>query len=179
LATDTQTHGLADAAPAAAVLVGTWAYATLVDDHNGRTETWSMLEATALSTTTGLVLKFAAGRERPSTTTDTNSWRAGGDAFPSLHTTAAFAIGTVLAESGNDEYRWVRRVVGYGLGVATSYQRIKHNQHWLSDTVAGAALGMSSAHFVLNRRDTRQTQTNITVIPTDGGVLLAYSVALH
>jgi len=179
LATDTNSHGLSDAAPAAAAFFGTWAFSVLSDDSNGRREAWNMAEATALSTTTELLLKFAAGRERPNETADANRWRAGGDSFPSLHVTAAFAIGTVLAESGNDEYRWVRRVLGYGIGVASSYQRLKHNQHWLSDTVAGAALGMSSAHFAMNRGAARKAQANIAVVPIDGGVLLAYSLPLH
>jgi membrane-associated phospholipid phosphatase len=181
LATDTTSHSVSDALPAAAAFAGTWAYATLINSNSGRTEAWSMIEAAALSTTTSFALKFVAGRERPNVTEDNNSWRAGGDSFPSLHSTAAFAIGAVLAESGNDDDRWIRRILGYGIGVATSYQRIKHNQHWLSDTVAGAALGISTARFVLNRRDggERNRDANFTVVPADGGVLLTYTVALH
>ncbi len=187
LVNDTASHSLSDAVPAAAAFLGTWAFAALSNDNDGRHEVWSMAEATALSATTGLLLKFAAGRTRPSKTDDASRWRAGGDAFPSLHTTAAFAIGTVLAESGNDEYRWVRRVLGYGIGVATAYQRLKHNQHWLSDTVAGTALGMSGARFALNRHSDRHSdrhaasgrQANIAVVPVDGGLLLTYSLPLQ
>jgi membrane-associated phospholipid phosphatase len=125
------------------------------------------------------VAKYAAGRERPNVTADSNAWRAGGDSFPSMHATAAFAIGTVLAESGNDEYRWMRRALGYGLGVATSYQRLNHNQHWLSDTVAGAALGWASARFVLNRRDEREQGMHVFVAPTDGGAMVSVAYYLH
>jgi membrane-associated phospholipid phosphatase len=179
LATDTESYSMEDAIPAAAALLGTWAFATISDDHTGKREAWAMAEATALSATTGLVFKYATGRQRPADTSDPNQWRAGGDAFPSLHATAAFAIGTVLAESGNDDYRWVRRAVGYGIGVATSYQRLKHNQHWLSDTVAGAALGISSAHFAMNRLNGRHEQAQISVAPLEGGLLLTYSMPLH
>jgi membrane-associated phospholipid phosphatase len=179
LATATKTYGKEDAIPAAAAFFGTWALAAISDDHTGKRETWAMAEATALSATTGLVFKYISGRERPSATSDPDQWRAGGDAFPSLHATAAFAIGTVFAESGNDDYRWVRRAVGYGIGVATSYQRLKHNQHWLSDTVAGAALGISSAHFAMNRRAGRRQQAQISVAPLEGGVLLTYSMPLR
>jgi membrane-associated phospholipid phosphatase len=179
LATDTQSYDWNDAAPAAVVLVGTWAFAALTDDNNGHREAWSMAEATVLSATTVLVAKYAAGRERPNVTADSNAWRAGGDSFPSMHATAAFAIGTVLAESGNDEYRWMRRALGYGLGVATSYQRLNHNQHWLSDTVAGAALGWASARFVLNRRDEREQGMHVFVAPTDGGAMVSVAYYLH
>jgi membrane-associated phospholipid phosphatase len=103
-----------------------------------------MLEAAGFSSITAEALKYAAGRERPDETTSVNDWRDGGSSFPSLHTTAAFAIGTVFAESGDDDYRWLRRAVGYGMASATTYLRLHDNQHWLSDTVAGAALGIAT-----------------------------------
>src|SRR5262245_58317247 len=110
-----------------------------------------MIEAAAFSSVAAEVLKHAAGRERPFESGDPDQWRAGGDSFPSLHTTAAFAIGAVLAESGNDRYRWLRRVLGYGVGAATAYKRLDHDAHWLSDTVAGGALGVATARFVMKR----------------------------
>src|SRR5258708_23520138 len=77
-----------------------------------------MLEAAGFSAVTTEALKFAAGRARPNETTRVDDWRTGGSSFPSLHVSAAFAIGTVLAESGGDEYRWVRRTLGYGMAGA-------------------------------------------------------------
>src|SRR5689334_16259204 len=105
-------HDTSDALPAIGVVTATFLYATFTNDHYGRSETWQMLEAAGLSSATSYLLKYAAGRERPSDTTDPDQWRSGGDSFPSLHATAAFAIGTVLAESGSDQYRWVRRFLG-------------------------------------------------------------------
>jgi membrane-associated phospholipid phosphatase len=168
-----------DAIPAAAVFVATWGYANLIGDSNGRGEAWAMLEAAGLSTVTAYALKYAGGRERPDQTSDPNQWhKSGGNSFPSVHSTAAFAVGTVLAESGNDDYRWVRRFLGYGLGAATSYERLKHNAHWLSDTVAGAALGIASAHFAMNRRDRTADETSLRVVPVERGAMLTYNVSL-
>jgi membrane-associated phospholipid phosphatase len=133
----TSSHQFQDAIPAAALLVGTWGYATLSDDADGRRETRTMLEASVFSIGTAYILNFATGRKGPDQTPDPNRWWSGGGSFPSEHTTAAFAIGTVLAESGNDEYRWIRRVLGYGAAGFTAYERLNHNAHWLSDTVAG------------------------------------------
>jgi membrane-associated phospholipid phosphatase len=126
-----------------------------------------------------------AGREAPYQTTDPNLWRKGGSSFPSFHTTFAFAVGTVMAESGSDEYRWLRRVLGYGVGVWTAYERIKHNQHWLSDTVAGAAIGAASADFSMGRRYPHEENTyadgtapkgSLSIVPTaGGGFMLSYS----
>lgn len=171
-------YDLQDAAPTAAVIGLTWAYAFAINDSDGRGEAWNMVEATALSGVTAYAFKFAAGREPPDQTTDPNEWGKAGNSFPSLHSTAAFAVGTVLAESGNDEYRIVRRLLGYGLGIFTSYERLKHDAHWLSDTVAGAALGAASAHFVLDRRRATGENTGLKLVPTDRGAMLTYTVSL-
>jgi membrane-associated phospholipid phosphatase len=175
-----KSHDVQDAAPAAAALVATWVGAAWLDSPDGRGETWMMVESAGLSTVTAVALKYAAGRQDPSETTDPNKWRAGGSSFPSLHTTAAFAIGTVLAESGNDDYRWVRRVLGYGIGGYTAYARLKHNAHWLSDTVAGAALGASTASFVMHRRESGgpERTSGLSVVPVPRGVMLTYAVDL-
>jgi len=173
-------NSVRDALPAAALVAGTFAYATLTDDSEGRVETYTMLEAAAFSSATSEALKFVAGRARPNETTSADKWRAGGSSFPSLHATAAFAIGTVLAESGNDDYRWIRRVLGYGVATATVYARLHDNVHWLSDTVAGAAIGISTAHFTMNRRKERDASGEWSIAPTEhGGAMLSYTVPLH
>lgn len=173
-------NSMRDAAPAAIAVAGTWLFASFMDDSSGRVEAYSMLEAGALSSVTAEVFKFAAGRKRPNETTRVDDWRASGSSFPSLHTTAAFAIGTVLAESGGDDYRWVRRVLGYGIAFGTGYIRVHDRQHWLSDTVAGAALGSATGVFVLNRRSDRAHKWNVSVSPGQGGgVLIGFNTVLN
>ena len=168
-------NSLRDALPAVALIVGTGLYAGFIRDTDGYQETWSLVEAAVLSTATGEVLSFAGGRERPDATTSPNRWRQGGDSFPSVHTTAAFAIGMVFAESGNDEYRWIRRLIGYGIAGATGYIRVRDNEHWVSDTVAGAALGIATARFVLNRQG-NDNHADLALQPVKGGWQLAYFV---
>jgi membrane-associated phospholipid phosphatase len=117
----------------------------------------------------------------PSQTSDPNQWSPGSSgSFPSEHTTAAFAIGTVLAESGNGEYRWIRRFLGYGTAGFTAYERLKHNAHWLSDTVAGGALGAASASFAMHRQRGADSQRDSTLAltPLAGGVVLRYQQQL-
>jgi membrane-associated phospholipid phosphatase len=170
-------NSLRDAAPAVALIVGTGFYAGLIGDSDGYRETWSLLEAGVFSAATGEVLTLAAGRERPDAATSPNQWRHGGDSFPSVHTSAAFAIGTVFAESGNDEYRWIRRIIGYGIAGGTAYIRVRDNVHWLSDTVAGSALGIATARFVLNRQDQHnERQASLQFQPMRDGWQIAYSV---
>ena len=167
-----------DALPAAAVFLGTWGYASLIGSHAGQGEAWNMIESGGLSFVSAYALKYIVRRPGPDTTTDANHWFGGGTSFPSEHTTAAFAIGTVLAESGNPEFRWLRRTIGYGLGFGTAYLRMKHNAHWLSDTIAGAALGAATARFVMSRsgqREDAEDSSALSLVPTDGGVMLAYT----
>jgi membrane-associated phospholipid phosphatase len=168
------TNSLRDAAPTVALIAATGVSAWFLRDSDGYQETWSMLEAGVLSSATAEILGYAGGRERPDATASPNQWRKGSDSFPSLHSTAAWAVGTVFAESGNDEYRWLRRILGYGAAAATSYVRIRENVHWLSDTVAGTALGIATARFVLNRREI-ETHTTLQFQPSQDGWLLSYS----
>jgi membrane-associated phospholipid phosphatase len=173
-------HALRDAVPAAAAVVGTWLAGTLIDEKSGRIEAYTMLEAAGFTAVTTEALKYAAGRSRPNETTRVDAWRQGGSSFPSLHASAAFAIGTVLAESGNDDYRWLRRVLGYGLAGATAYVRLHDNVHWTSDVVAGAAIGIATAHFTLNRRDARPHPVEVSFTPmAGGGTMINFSMALH
>jgi hypothetical protein len=171
-------NGLRDAAPTVALIAGTGLYAAFIRDSDGYRETWALLEAGVFSGTTAEVLGLTGGRERPDATTSPNQWRQGGDSFPSLHVTTAFAIGTVFAESGNDEYRWIRRIIGYGVAGATGYVRINENVHWLSDTVAGAALGIATARFVLNR-ESSETRASVQFEPIKNGWRVSYSMHTH
>jgi membrane-associated phospholipid phosphatase len=172
-------NSLRDAIPAVALVAGTGLYAAFIRDADGYRETWSLVEAALLSGTTAEVIGLAAGRERPDATTSPDHWRQGGDSFPSLHVSTAFAIGTVFAESGNDEYRWIRRILGYGVASATGYVRINDNVHWLSDTVAGAALGIATARFVLNRQNAATTPTRLQFEPVKNGWRLSFSKLTH
>jgi membrane-associated phospholipid phosphatase len=177
--TSADTHDARDAAPAVLALGGTWLAGVLADEDDARREAGAMLESAALSGAAAYALKELGGRERPYVTADEGDWGGGGDAFPSLHTTGAFAIGTVLAESGDDRRRWLRRVLGYGLAVGTAYARMDHDAHWLSDTVAGAGLGIATARFVMKRRDAREQRARFGLVPIVDGVAVGYTVDLR
>jgi membrane-associated phospholipid phosphatase len=61
--------------------------------------------------------------------------------------------------------------------------RLHDNAHWVSDTVAGAAIGMASARFSINRRLERTEDhpqaLNISVAPIAGGGLkLAFQLTM-
>jgi membrane-associated phospholipid phosphatase len=169
-------HSTRDAIPAAALLVGTWAFGAVSKDHAEWHEAWNMAEAAGFSAVDTLLLKYAGGRLRPNETTSPDQWFQGGDSFPSMHASAAFAIGTVFAESGDDEHRWLRRTIGYGIAGATAFVRLHDNVHWFSDVVAGAAIGISTARFTLNRDGENSRPSAFSVVPVPGGAMLTYLV---
>jgi membrane-associated phospholipid phosphatase len=173
-------HDASDYIPTAVVLAGTWLLAGVTDDPGGWREFGSMAESGLFSLASTEILKYAFGRERPNQTTDPDAWFESGSSFPSRHAALAFAVGTVFAESGNDDYRWIRRVIGYGMATATAYARLDHNVHWASDVVAGAALGISTARFTMNRREGVSHQSTAMVLPAEGGgIMLSFAVPLH
>lgn len=172
-------NGTRDALPAVALLAGTWAYAALIHSKDGYYETGTMLEAGVLTAASTTLFKLAIGRERPRETLQVDSWFESGDSFPSAHASLSFAVGTVFAESGSDRYRWIRRTLGYGVAGLTSYWRVKGNAHWTSDVVAGAALGFTTAQFVMNRRDHSHRRVTTSVVPVDGGLALAFTLPLN
>ncbi|MEQ1580742.1 MAG: phosphatase PAP2 family protein [Steroidobacteraceae bacterium] len=175
----TDPQGKRDALPALALAAGTVAYAALIHSKDGYYETGTMLEAGILTAASTTVFKYALGRERPHDTLKVDSWFASGDSFPSGHASLAFAVGTVFAESGSDRYRWIRRGLGYGAAGLTAYWRVKGNAHWTSDVVAGAALGFTTAQFVMNRRDHSHQRVSTSIVPVDGGLALAFSLPLN
>jgi membrane-associated phospholipid phosphatase len=162
-------HSTRDAIPAAALVAGTFGLALAANSPDGRNEAYRMLEAAALSGVTAEALKFAAGRSRPNETLRVDDWRSGGGSFPSLHATAAWAIGTVFAESGSDDYRWTRRILGYGVASFTAYERLHGNAHWFSDVVAGSAVGLYTGVFVMKRQFFRDSPVAVNLAPTEVG----------
>ena len=94
--------------------------------------------------------KFAVGRWRPDQTTETAHFRpfSGADAFPSGHATMAFALATCLADEIGRP--WATAAL-MAVATGTAWSRLNDNKHWLSDVVAGAALGITSAQLVEGR----------------------------
>ncbi|MEO8466605.1 MAG: phosphatase PAP2 family protein [Gammaproteobacteria bacterium] len=179
LSTTHDSHSAKDALPAALALGGTWLGARLSGAPDGRREAGTMFEAAVFSSVATELLKQAAGRERPWIAGDRSGFRGGGDSFPSMHVSAAFAIGTVLAESGNDRQRWLRRILGYGIGTITAYERMKHDEHWLSDTVAGAGVGIATARFMVKRHDAPNNNRAFAIVPTRDGLAVTYAAILR
>ncbi len=174
-------HEVQDALPAVMAFGGMWYAAKVKGDKEARSEVDTMRRAFIVNAITVQVLKVAIRRDRPATPdVPKDGWFGHEDlSFPSGHTAAAFAIGTVLAESGSDERRALRRTLGYGIGLYTAYQRVNHDTQWFSDTVAGAAIGIAAANVVMRRRREAEPFGHLGIAPMDGGLRLSYTVPLR
>lgn len=103
-------------------------------------------------------LKSQIHEERPD--------RSGDDSFPSGHTAIAFAAARFMHKRYGDEVHpaWL-----YGAATMTAIARVKAEQHYAGDTVAGAALGYALAEYWTDRR-----QGQIAVLPAPHGIALLW-----
>ena len=117
------------------VMAGTYLYSIFNDDFLLRKVTLQAYGASTIASLITAILDSTIDRERPN-----------GDyrlvSFPSGHTTFAFSIATVVAESYKDSpyIYWG----SYGLAWANVWSRLYNEAHWASDALMGAIIG----HFV-------------------------------
>ncbi|MFH1619610.1 MAG: phosphatase PAP2 family protein [bacterium] len=93
-------------------------------------------------------VKITAGRKRPRSSPDDSDvfiFLSGNDSFPSGHTSSAFAVATVVADSHDSG--WIK-TASYSVAGLVGVGRIFQDYHWTSDVLAGAFLGYSSAKLV-------------------------------
>jgi membrane-associated phospholipid phosphatase len=102
-------------------------------------------------------IKFAVDRTRPN-----------GDprGFPSGHASTSFAIATVLQE----HFGWKAGIPAFAAAAYTGVERVADNQHWASDVVFGAALGVASGRTVTIRLRHTRVSAAPAVMPGGLGV---------
>jgi membrane-associated phospholipid phosphatase len=122
--------------------------------------------ATAVTGVTTLAIKWTIGRNRPYSGNDPDEYRpfnttTAATSFPSGHSAISFTMASVIADEYDD---WRVDTLSYGTAAAISLSRIYQDRHWLSDVVAGSALGIGIGKWA--RR--RAVQKDDTLILTDG-----------
>ena len=93
------------------------------------------LLSTVIAQGTTFVTKRAIHRERPD----------GSDhySFPSGHTANAFAAAEFMAQEYAEKSPWFG-VIGYSFATATAVLRVYNRDHWFSDIITGAGVGILS-----------------------------------
>lgn len=108
--------------------------------------------AVVLSTTVTQVGKRLIGRRRPYEDPDLDADDfaplSGATSLPSGHTAAAFAFATALGDATGST---PAKIGLYALAAGTAWARIVQRDHWLSDVVAGAGVGLLAGKFASGR----------------------------
>jgi hypothetical protein len=141
------------------VAVAWWAIGSLAGSDKNAAAGRDLLRAQLSVVSWTYAIKYAADRTRPN-----------GDprGFPSGHASTSFASAMVLQE----HYGWKLGLPAFLLAAYTGASRVIANQHYTSDVVFGAAVGMASGRTVtLHLRDTRVSLAPMAV-PGGGGVLV-------
>jgi membrane-associated phospholipid phosphatase len=97
--------------------------------------------------------KYIVGRSRPYVDGDLDGYdfHAFGStspSFPSGHSANAFALASSLSDAIGKKWATVGL---FAIATGTAWARLSEQQHWLSDVVAGAVVGVGSAKFVAGK----------------------------
>jgi len=104
------------------------------NDFNQR-RAWAMIRALSLTGVTTLTLKAARNNDTP----NGRSW-----AWPSGHTSSSFAAAAVLDEFYGPKVG----LPAYGLASVVGWRMMDARDHWASDVLFGAALGLTVGRTV-------------------------------
>ena len=120
-----------------------------------------LIEALAMSEALTQTLKYTTRRERPDGSSK--------NSFPSGHAADTFAFATALERHLN----WRYSVPAYIFSSYVAISRLPANRHWLSDAVAGAAVGIIAGRTVTSHESERPYPVALTIVP--GGVAVMYT----
>lgn len=111
------------------------------EDRLGRTF-WKSGEALAFSGVLTEGLKRVTQRQSPAVSDSPNNWSQGssGDSFPSLHVAATAAVVTPFILEYKNDYPWTMALAA--LPVYEMVARVKAQEHWQTDVLVGAAIGI-------------------------------------
>jgi len=123
--------------PSAAGVFGVFTAGRFVHGPRFRAMSYDLLNATLVNAGYTTLLKTVVVRERPDQSNDSS--------FPSGHASNAFTLATV-AEL---HYGWRVGGPAYAVAAAVGVSRIVRDKHYLSDVLAGAALGYIVARTVV------------------------------
>jgi undecaprenyl-diphosphatase len=121
------------------------------DDEGGFGHTlWQSVDASVVSGISAEVLKYAFSRARPNQGLGPDKWFQGSccDSFPSGQVTlqASFVTPLILRYERSAPWVWALEILPIYDGLA----RLKHQEHWQSDTLAGWALGSAAGYWAAN-----------------------------
>jgi membrane-associated phospholipid phosphatase len=107
--------------------------------------------------------KYGVGRLRPNEK-DNHS-------YPSGHSSVAFATATMYQMW----YGWKAGVPAYTFAIITAFQRLDDNQHWLSDVIMGATIGIAIPYMFYKGEERAKPLSSLMVPPISFSIPLNFS----
>lgn len=148
-------RALGDGWTQAGAAVGVYAIGKLAGQAQAVHVGGDLIRAQAMNGLITTALKVAVDRTRPN---------GSNHAFPSGHTSAAFASAAVL----QGHYGWKVGLPAYAVAGFVGWTRVRDDVHWLSDVVFGAAVGTLAGHTVT--KDHHGARWVVVPAPVKGGM---------
>jgi membrane-associated phospholipid phosphatase len=130
------------------------------EKNNTRARETGLLSAEALvnSVLVASELKLITQRARPMAGVERSEFFDGGNSFPSGHSTQAWAVATIIAS----EYKHRRavQIAAFATASAVSVARLGEHKHYISDVIAGSALGYAIGKYVYHKRHREPLDTS-------------------
>jgi hypothetical protein len=130
------------------------------DDEFGHT-LWQTLDASLVSSVAAEALKISFSRARPNQGNRSNQWFKGRccDSFPSGEVTLQASFVTPFIANYSDTYPWL-----WALELLPTYDamaRLKSQEHWQTDVIAGWLLGSAAGYWAT----TRNVPLSVQILP--------------
>ncbi len=157
--------------PAVSLSAGLYALGLIFHERSFSLTGRLLAESLLYAGTTVVLLKYLFSRSRPYNNvgnTDFGDYHLNNNDYfslPSGHTAVAFTVSSVLANRINNIYATIGL---YSLALITGYQRIYSDNHWISDTVLSAAIGIVISRTVVGLNEQypfESDNVNVSVKP--------------
>ncbi len=134
--------------------IALWGMGRLTKSNAMADMTFHAAESVVVGSLTAQVIRGPLGRSRPYETGYSDQYdfhpfqgfaKFRYRAFPSIHTASAFAVATVYTLETQRRSRgaaWIVAPIAYALAAGPGISRMYNGQHWASDILSGAFLGV-------------------------------------
>ena len=134
----------------------------IFNDEKIRTTGRMLFESLLLAGVINGSLKYTLGRARPFMNMGNSQFEYfesdnSFQSLPSGHTTVAFTCATLLSERIDNIYA---SIALFAVAGGTAYERIRSDNHWFSDVVLGAGIGMFSAYSIVKANNDVENSAN-------------------
>lgn len=122
------------------------------------------------------IVVYVTGRALPNADENAMEFKPftpGRYSFPSGHTTAAFALSTVLDQNLRAKFGYWQTPILYGMAAGCGISRVYDHTHYVSEVIWGAGVGWAVGYWIANKPRNANANT-VFLVPLDNGAKLAY-----